>query len=188
MTKRITLKFALTASLAGILTGCMPDMANMEMSPQRPPELEQLNAFVGNWTGEMEMTLVGSDEVMKASGTSESKWEGDGWYLVNRMVADMGEMGQMKALETWVYDPGSKLFRTTWVDNVGGFGTGTARYHEQTNTWHVKAKTYNPMFGRTTAKGTIRVIDDNTMEWDWAEYTMFGLKRITEMSGTNRRQ
>ena len=99
------------ASVAGILTGCMPDMANMEMGPQRPPELEQLNPFVGNWTGEMEMTMVGSGEVMKATGTSEAKWEGDGWYLVNRMVADMGEAGEMKAIETWVYDQGSRLFR-----------------------------------------------------------------------------
>lgn len=188
MTKTLTLKFALMVSLAGMLTGCMPDMANMEMAPQRPPELELLNPFVGTWTGEMEMAMPGSDEAMKMTGTSESKWEGDGWYLVNTMVADMGEMGSMKAIETWVYDPGSKLFRTTWADNVGGFGTGTTRYHKATDTWHAKTKGYNPMFGNTTGKGTMNFVDDNTVTWDWAEYTMFGLKKITQMSGTNRRK
>ena len=51
----------LTATcLAGLSWGCMPQMTIEQMRdamPQRPPELDELNAFVGRWetTGEAHM-------------------------------------------------------------------------------------------------------------------------------------
>ncbi len=188
MTRRNQWMMAWTVGVAVLVTGCMPKMTIeelKEMMPQRPAELDKLNAFAGNWTMEGEARMAGLDEVLKTSGSSESKWEGDGWYLVGRLVFSMGELGETQGLETWTYDTKSRKYRSTWVDSMGSIGTGESTHDEKTNTWQFKANMYGP-FGRSTGKGTARVVDDNTLEWTWTEYS--GLMKTMEMTGTSRRQ
>ena len=186
MIRKLTL-----ASLAAIvLTGCMPKMTIEDMKammPQRPAELDKLNAFAGKWEFTGEAKMAGLDEVLKTSGTNEANWEGDDWYLVSRGTFTMGELGEMQGLETWTYDAHSKKFRSTWTDSMGSVGTGTAKYNEKTNTWHIKATSHGP-FGKSTIRGQVKFIDDNTMEWSWNEYAMGGLINTMEMSGTSRRR
>lgn len=173
-----------------LLTGCMPKMTLEDMKammPQRPAELDRLNAFAGRWdtTGEMKFSFL--DEVIESTGSNEAKWEGNGWYLVNRGTFGMGELGEMEAIETWTYDSHSKVYRTLWVDSMGTVATGTARYDEKSNRWQMKATGHGP-FGKSYMKGTVTFPDDNTMEWTWSEYMFGGLIKTSEMTGTSRRR
>ena len=170
-----------------LLAGCMPKMSMEDMQPpQRSAQLDLLDAFVGKWTMEGEAKMAGMDEAMKTSGTAEGKWDETKWFLVNRGNFSMGDMGEMVGVEIWSYDLHSKKFRTTWVDSMGSMGYGTAWYDEPTKTWHSRA-TGHGMMGKTSMKGTAKFIDDDTMEWWFAEYTMGGLKKTMEMTGTSRR-
>lgn len=180
----------LAAVSACILTGCMPSMTIEEMKammPERPVELDRLNVFAGTWEGTGDATMLGVDKVLKSSATSEGHWEGDDWYMVIRSVMDMDEFGGMKALETWTYDPHCEIYRSTWVDSMGSIGTGTTRFNENTNTWHMRAKSHGPM-GKSTMKGWVRIIDDNNMEWVWSSHVFFGLIKTMEMKGTSTRK
>lgn len=183
-------KLTLTSLAAVVLTGCMPKMTLEDMKamiPQRPVELDKLNAFAGKWESTGESKMAGLDEVLKASGTNEARWEGDNWYLVSRGTFNMGDFGEMQGLETWTYDTHSKKYRSTWTDSMGSVGTGTSTYNEKTNTWHMKGTSHGP-FGKTTGKGQVKFIDENTMEWTWKEYAMGGLIKTMEMTGTSRRR
>ncbi len=159
----------LLVSLAGVLlTGCMPKMTIEDMKnlkPQRPPELDKLNAFVGRWSGTSQMEMAGIDEVITGSATSEVKWDGDGWFLVDKYQASMGDAGEMNAIGVWTYDPQSKKYRTFWADNTGGTGAGTIRHDEKTGTWKFNAKSRGGPMGRTVGKGPMKFVDDKTMEW-----------------------
>ncbi|RME37332.1 MAG: DUF1579 domain-containing protein [Planctomycetota bacterium] len=173
-----------------LAAGCMPklDMETLkQMRPQRPAALSRLDAFVGNWQSESEMRMGGLDEVIRGSGTSEIRWAGDGWFLVERAKWTMGEMGDMEAMGIWAYDAKGKKYRTFWVDTMGGTGVGTARYNEKTKTWHLKAKIRTP-FGDSIGKGTTRFPDADTMEWTWREYALGGLMKVSEMKGTSKRR
>lgn len=172
------------------LSGCMPKMTVEEMKammPERPAELDALNAFVGTWDFTGEMRMAGVDEVLTSSGTSELTWEGDKWYLVGHGVYSMPEFGDMKGMETWMYDAKAKKYRTLWVDSMGSLGVGTATRYKKTDTWTLKGTSYGP-FGKTTGKGTLKFADPNTMEWTWKDYAFGGLIKVSEMYGTSKRK
>jgi hypothetical protein len=107
------------------LTGCMPHMTVAEMKaqmPKRPGELDRLNAFVGKWQMEGEANFAMLDEPVKITGTSESKWEGDKWYVVGRGVMKMADFPETQGMETWTYDIHAKKYRSTFVDSMGMSG------------------------------------------------------------------
>lgn len=190
MTMRRTLVGAFACLVALAAIGCMPKMTVEDfkaMRPQRPQELEMLNAFVGKWqhTGTLKMSMF-EDEV-KTSGSNEAKWGGDGWYLVDSGTFGMGEMGEMKATSLWAYDAKAKKFRTAWVDSMGGFGTGTVRYNKKTDTWHMTARSQTP-HGTMYGKGTTKFVSDDEAEWTWSESALFGLIKVMDMKGTTKRQ
>ena len=190
MMRRSYVYFSLASAAVLVLTGCMPKMTMEDLKqarPERPPELDALNAFVGTWDYTGEMKMAGLDEVLESSGTSEIKWEGDGWYLVGMSSGHMAELGDGKGVEVWTYDAKAKKYRTTWADNMGGTGYGIAKHDKKTNTWIMKAKSYSP-FGNSTGKGKIEVVDDNTMEWTWKEYALGGLIKTFEMRATSKRR
>ena len=190
MTKRI-LSCALLVTCGSILlTGCMPKMTIddlKQMRPQRPAELEQLNDFVGKWESTGEATMAGLDEVLKSSGTSEAKWAGDGWYLIEQGTFHMDELGDMQGMAIYTYDAKAKKYRTTWVDSYGTLGVGTGRYDEKTKTWHMKSTNHTP-FGKTKMTSEARWVDDDTMDWTMTEYMMGGLIKTMEMKGTAKRK
>lgn len=173
-----------------VLTGCMHEMTIEQMKadmPQKPAELQKLDAFAGRWQSTGEASFAGLDQVLKSSGESEITWEGDGWYMVERGKYNMAELGEMQGLGIWTYDTKAKKFRTAWVDTTGGLGHGTSWHDEKTGKWHMKSTNHTP-WGKTKAKGTVTFVDPNTMEWSYAEYAMGGLMKTMEMKGTSKRQ
>jgi hypothetical protein len=173
-----------------MLTGCMPKMTIEEMKamrPERPAELSRLDQFVGNWVGKGEAKMAGIETPMTTSGRSEVQWGLDGWMLVEHGTYSMGELGEMNFHSFMTYDIKGRKYRSAWADSMGGYGTGTLRYNEKTDTWHMKAKSTSP-FGNSTGKGTVRFVDDRTQEWTWNERAFFGLFKVMEMSGTATKQ
>ncbi len=176
--------------LAVVMTGCAPKMTMEDlkaMMPQRPAELDKLNAFVGTWNSEAEAKMAGLDEPLRTTAQAEIKWEGDGWYLVSRETFTMGELGNSHGLGTWSYDMKHRVYRTSWVDSSGMTGMGKSWHDEKTNTWHMRGKSHGP-WGTTTFKGSVTMTDPNTMTWNWTEYAMGGLMKVMEMTGTSSRQ
>ena len=170
------------------LGGCVPQMTIDQMKaemPQRPAELDRLNAFAGKWVTEGTVRIAGLEEVLVTKGKNEAKWEGDGWYLVNRDTFNRGELGQMRAIETWTYDTYSKKYRSTSVDSMGSTGIGEGRYDEKSKMWYFKATIYGPS-GQSTMKGTAEFPDETTMKWTWTEH--MGLTKTMEMEGSSKRK
>lgn len=173
-----------------LMTGCMPKMTMEDMKamqPQRPAELDALNAFVGDWESEGEMKFSFLEEPIKSTGTNSAHWEGDNWYLVSDDVFGMGEMGTMHAHSTWTYDAKTKRYRSTWVDSMGSTGIGQGWYNDEDRSWRMKATSFGP-HGKSTMGGTVTFVDDDTMTWTWTEYMFGGLMKTVEMSGTSRRK
>ena len=174
-----------------LITGCMPKMTVEQMkamTPQRPVELDKLNAFVGEWEFEGTSTFAFLDQPLEATGTNSAHWAGNNSYLISDGIFKMtGFDDAMHGHETWTYDTHSKKYRTTWTDSMGGTGTGTARFDEKSDTWYMDARAYTP-FGKSTMKGHVKFINPSTMEWSWNEYMMGGLMKVSSMTGTSRRK
>lgn len=190
MNKRNTIG-AIAIMLIGLpMIGCMPEMTieqMREMTPERPVELDRLNAFVGTWDMEGEARMAGMKEAIKTTGTQEWKWDGDGWFLVSRAEFTMEGLEGMTGVENWTYDTHSKVYRSTWVDSMGTVGTGVSRYNERTREWRMTAKSHGP-FGPSTMRGWMKFTDDDTMEWSMSEYYFLGLFKVMEMKGVSRRR
>jgi hypothetical protein len=152
--------------------------------PKRPAELDRLNAFVGKWQTDGEAKFAMLDEPVKVSGTSETKWEGNKWYLVERGVMKMNGFDETQGLATWTYDIGAKKYRSTFVDSMGMSGMSEARYDEKANTWQMTTTSFGP-WGKSQLTGTLRFVNPDTMEWNMTE--CMGLMKVMEMKGTGKR-
>lgn len=178
----------LAAAVAG---GCHKgvDLSEMMKPPARPAELERLGMFVGTWEGTGEMRMPGSDEVLTGKGTSRYAWDADKWLLVERGEYMMGEHGPMLGMGIWSWDAKARKYRMSWFDNYGGIGSGTATYDEPTRTWRMKSRGYYSTTGhKSVGEGTIRMVDDATMEWTFTEWDSLKLMKFMEMKGTSRRK
>ncbi len=183
---------ALGASLMALASGCQQpkmDMAEMMKPPPRPAELDRLEPFVGKWTGTAEMKMMGSDKPMKSTGASTFAWECDKRALVEHFEGTMGEDAKMTGLNVWTWDASAKKYRNDMFDCFGNAMTFNATYDEASKTWHAKGKHRCPMTGEMlNSEGTMKLIDNNTMEWRWTEWNSWKTKKYMEMSGTSRRE
>ena len=171
------------------LVGCGPKMdkdAMQSMKPERPAQLTMLDRFVGEWKGTGEMTMAGSDEVMHSTGTSKMSWGLDKMVLIENSEYKMGD-DTMMGMGTWTWDKKHNRFHTTWVDSWGSYGSGYAKYNDDKDCWTMRGTSTGCM-GTTTGKGTMKFLDNNTMEWTWSEYCCLGLMKVMEMKGTSTRQ
>lgn len=185
---RKTIVVALVLACAGLgLTGCMPHMTIEQMKaemPKRPAELDRLDAFVGKWQFDGQVKFAMLDEPLKTSGTAQTEWAGNRWYLVSRGTQKMGTFDETQTLDTWTYDVHDKKYRSTWVNSMGMLATGEGTYNEKDKTWHMTATSYGP-WGKSCMKGTLRFPNADTMEWSMEE--SMGLMKDMEMTGTGKR-
>jgi hypothetical protein len=183
---------ALGLILAGtLLVGCQqPKMTWEQMweQPDRPAELDVLNQFVGTWqqTAHMECKFI--EGPYDGTGVGTAKWDADGWALVWHFDYNAPDGSVMRGVETWVWDAKAKKYRTYALDNYGYMMQGTAKYDADTRTFKSSWKGRNLLEGKTTkGSGTMRFIDDNTVEWDFSMWDGWHLVKIMEMSGTMTR-
>ncbi len=172
------------------LVGCQqPAMDMSEMRPpERPEALKRLDVFVGTWVGTSEMHVPGQDEPIKAEGKDVISWGADGWALVENFSVKFGDQ-TMHGLGLWTWNPRKNRYDVYWVDSSGGVARGEVRFDEDSGKWYFRGKGVNPYSGQTTrGEGWMRIVDENTMEWQHVEWDAWRLKKLAEMRGTSRRQ
>lgn len=163
-------------SVPAFLVGCGEPTCDMEGGgpPPRPAELDRLDMLVGTWEGTAEMSMPGMDEPMTIRGVNTTKWELDKRFLIEHFEGDMGEEGKFEGVGVWTWDPKAKVYRNWWFDSYGSFSQGTAKYDEETRTWHMRGQGTNAMTGKPSyGAGTSKSIDDNTQQWTWSEWDNF---------------
>lgn len=171
-----------------LVSGCASSKMNMEemmQAPSRPAELDALNAFTGTWSASWECTMEGMPEPMKGTGMSVVAWECDKWVMLERFTGSMGE-DKFQGIGMWSYDPKSGKYQMRWMDSFGGVGDGTATYDAATRTWTMKGK--GSGMQDSVMEGTMRFVDDNTMEWTHTEWNSWKTKKTMSMKGTSRKQ
>lgn len=194
MVKRI----CTSAGLAMFVFGCSQQHAHMDMSgpPQRPepaPELKQLDRFVGTWTGDAEMIGPMAAEIKKAMGMPADEkltypgggtwtWAMDGMFLKMDGWHSMGEGSKMNMIEYIMWDPKMRKFRSFYLSDWGEAGDGTMTPSADGNSFTTTARMVDAKGNTSSGSGTMRFIDNNTLEWTWKESS--GM----EFRGTSKRQ
>lgn len=175
-----TLVAVACAGCWALLVGCESQQMNMDMMQPMPraADLDRLDSFVGRWEESFEFSMPGEDKPMKGTGVTEMSWACDKRVLMSHMDSTMGE-DKFSGVGMWAWDAEAKKFRTFWADSMGESGDGSAWYDEQARLWRMSSD---------HGDGTMKMLDANTLEWNWTEYTP-GLfrQKMMEMKGTSKR-
>ena len=187
---------AMCAPVVGLalLVGCMqPHPMEMPKKPTPSPEMQKLSRLVGNWTSTWEMVKPTAEEMKKmmpdmpSTGKGGGKWEMGlgGMSLNGTMWNEMGK-DKMNFEENWLWDDHAKVYRTFWRSDWNEMGAGTAKWCGD-NCLCVEAKYYSPMHGGDVrGEGCMKFVDNDTLEFCWAEKGMLGMTMM-EMKGTSKR-
>jgi len=152
--------------------------------------MDHLGCFLGKWDTKAETKMLCLGRSFDVEGTTDNAWEGDGAYLVERGEYEMGELGKISEIGVWTWDVQAKRFRTWRFDSFGGTRVGTSTFDEASRTWTLRARRHSA-WGNTIDRGTIRVVDDQTLEWKWEEWSSWDplrLFKIAEFTGTSRKK
>jgi hypothetical protein len=126
------------------------------------------------------------EEPASTTGSSNAAWACDRRFLVDRSEYDMGPLGPMTGINVWGWNAQRRRFTFSWFDSFGESATGHARYDVRDRTWHIRTT------GQSTRcsvknKGTIHVVDGDTLEWTWETRSQWGFPKYAEYRGTSRR-
>ena len=181
---------AVIVPVAGLLvSGCAASRAGSMAfdRPERAPELDAYNVFVGSWTWEAEMADAdGPDKSW--NGTAEWSWTLDNRALNGSMSAS-SESTKFEAEGVWSWHPKSKKYIWWMFNNWGYPQEGTARYDADTKCWRMDYRSVGLDGTRSYGRYKMKVIDDNTLDWcvvEWAD--RLHLVQKMEMSGTYKRK
>ncbi len=155
--------------------------------PKRAPEMDRLEMLAGEWTTQGNVKMMGLKDTMKTKGQNSATWECDGRFLVERSHFDFGELGPMSGMSIWTWDGDIGKYRMWWFDGFGETATGTATFDEKSDIWHIKTKGKNGWCS-IISKGTIKKIDEQTLEWTWDQWDGWHIFRIGEMRGLSKRK
>ena len=177
-------------SLFALVPGCascgFDASAMKDRIAARPTELDQLNALAGKWRTEGEVRMLGFGDPIRTTGKSEANWECDRRLLVERSTFDMGPLGPMSGVSVWSYDARSRRYEMHWFDSFGESAKGTARFDAKKNSWEMRVRGRNAVTD-IAADGTIRIVDDNTLEWTWKQYDAWHFIKFADMKGRSVR-
>jgi hypothetical protein len=178
------------------LVGCSaPDFdmkAFAEQRRQMPAELDHLNMFVGEWESTGTMVMEGQPP-MTSTGKASYKWDADKRFLLGEESWTDSEMGTFHGTGTWTWDSSAGKYRAWWFSGMGMVGEGTSCYCPDTRTWCMKACSRDLVEGnKTVGKGTMRFVDDRTVEWHFTEYMKIKWLplvkiKMFEMNGTMKK-
>ncbi len=185
--RRTTPLLLVTCLVSGCVSPGMSLESMKEMMPERSPELDKLNMLAGDWITEGQVQFIGMDEPIKTTGTSHASWACDGRFLMDHSDYDMGPLGPMKGVSVWGWDAQRKRFVFWWFDGFGESAQGTARYDGSARTWHISTHGQSSRC-RVKNQGTIRLVDDDTLEWTWTQRSVWGFPKYADMKGISRRQ
>jgi hypothetical protein len=156
------------------------------MRPPRPAELDLLEPLVGEWEVNGVARIAGLEEVIQLAGTSSAKWDADRTHMIDTSYTSMPGMGGLTGTMLWVWDHRGGHFRILRVDGYPVSAVGKARFAEEDMTWHLAMNVRLPELN-AYARGTIKIVDDNTLHWTWREWDSLMLVELADMKGTSNR-
>lgn len=177
-------------SVAMGLAGCGP--ARVDFSEMQKPapgaELDNLKQFVGDWAWEAERT-VPDGEPENWSGTANWSWVLDAMYLRGEMTSS-GEGKRFSSIGYWGWHPKRRTY-VWWMLNDWGYPQeGNASYDAEQKLWTMNYEGIGLDGTSSYGRYTIRVVDDNTLEWnlvEWADMLRCCFKKI-QMTGIYKRK
>lgn len=159
-------------------------VADEPMVPQPTAEHQELQKWVGSWTGQGEMKPGPFGPGGPMSWTEECSWfEGSKFNVVCRSEGT-SPMGPMKGLGIVGYNAGKGVYTHYGVDNTGwsGYSEGT----HTGNTWTFQSKetmgdkTFHSRFEMT-------MVSPKKMEFSWA-MSEDGTNWVVVMDGTSEKK
>jgi hypothetical protein len=157
--------------------------------PARPGELDQLDAWVGEWEDTGEVRTAGSDKTEVFKGATSAAWKCDKRFLVEDIRYQVGDGAPESAVAVRTWDPHARLFRTWYFDSHGIIGRSKMTYDAAARTWHGKIKSADPVTCEPVAgEMTLKMADDRTAEWTYTEWDAWKTKKRLEMKGTSRKK
>jgi len=101
---------------------------------QRAPELERLDAFIGQWI--TEGATVGSHDADPAQIVASDiyQWLPGGHFVMHPAYGRIGSL-EVGGLEVIGYDPATGNYRTHFFDSQGNIVVETLSYRDGTWTW-----------------------------------------------------
>lgn len=181
------------------LVGCAQPQRPME-PPQKPdaaPEMAKLERLIGTWSDTAEMVEPSPEEMKKQvpegseevpssfKGGWKSQWVLRGMFLRNEGWHEMGPDQRMNMVEYYTWDPKSKKYRVWFFSDWGEHGEGWMTIDPDGKTFRIKAKGADAQGASGRSEGTMTFVDDDTLEWTWAESGAHGKMKF---KGTSKRQ
>ena len=190
MRRRTATFLGLPAGVITLTLGCLPKLTTDQLrdaQPPRPEELDRLDQLLGDWETEGRIDLAVLDEPIHTQGHNQAIWTLDRRVMLDRAELDMGPLGRITGQTMWTWDESIGKYRMWWFDSLGETSQAVVRYDDRSRTWHMKST--GVKYGRRTGGwGSIKHLDDDTLEWTWVETDSLGLIRFAEMHGTSRRK
>jgi hypothetical protein len=185
---RTVLVIAMVAAveLAG---GCAASKVSFSdiQRPDRAPELDAYDAFVGSWTWEAEMVYPeGLSEAW--TGTADWSWTLDKRSLKGHMSAK-SEHAEFESEGIWSRHPKSGKYIWWMFNNWGCPQQGKAKYNEETSTWSMPYKSVGLDGTTSYGKYTMTLVDKDTLDWNMVEWALpLHMIKKMELQGTYKRK
>jgi hypothetical protein len=131
---------------------------------------KMLEKHSGNWTAKTTFWMAPGTEPMSSDATMTSEMILGGRYLMSKYKGDMMGM-PFEGMAIEAYDNGTKMFYSTWVDNMGtGLMYMKGKWNEASKQIEYTGDVYDPSKGATvTIRQVFSANDDGTTKLE-----MFG--------------
>jgi hypothetical protein len=142
------------------------------------PTSEQMEKYLPEAMDHMPKTFAGG-------GTSMWAMDGmaireDGWY-------QMSKDEKVNYVSHVVWNPRRRCFEGQYTDNWGNHGTSTMKMCDDGDSFTMTARETDVDGVTTKSRGTMRFIDNDTMEWSYSMLGPFGIEMM-QLEGTSYRK
>ncbi len=177
----------LVLSLAGVI-GCGERTVDLSKihRPPRSNEMSAFDVFVGSWIWQAEMT--NADAAHKSwTGTANWQWTLDQQCLHGQLSARSGDVA-FDTAGVWTWDAKAGKYIWWMFNNWGYPQQGTAKYDAVNRSWTLNYSGTGLDGTASTGQYRIKVVDNNTLDWEMTEWTTLRLAKKMEMKGTYTRK
>lgn len=194
MTPRKAIGIALSCLTMTLLIGCEQPATSMEQAmkaPPRPAELDMLDKWVGNWNGTGEMTMYTKEgaKPMTATYNERIEWIAGRQFLLSRSEMNMGEGETMQMAGIMGWDKNEQEIHGWNFMSNGDTETMEMEYNQTAGIWEMEGQGKNPMTGQSArSEGTMKMVDDNTIEWQFTMWDSWKLNKVMDGKGTSKKQ
>ncbi|MEO8665702.1 MAG: DUF1579 domain-containing protein [Ignavibacteria bacterium] len=125
------------------------------------PVHEMLAKSNGDWIGDVTVWMTPDSPPVKATSTTTNKMIMGGRYQSSTHTGNMMGM-PFEGMSLIAYDNAKKVFKSTWIDNMGTGMMNMEGTWDGANTINMKGTMVDPMTGNDRdVRETFKLIDDN---------------------------